>query len=44
MDLDLDYSWDHTLFTAMCDAETVAVRRQEVFQQDRGDLSILYHE
>ena len=37
MDLDLDYSWDHTLFTAMCDAETVALRRQEVFQQDRGD-------
>ena len=35
--LDLRYSWDATLFSAMCDAETLALRRVEVFQQDRGD-------
>jgi len=37
MSLDLDYSWDATLFAAMCDAETLALRRMEVFQQDRAD-------
>ena len=35
--LDLRYSWDATLFSAMCDAETLALRRVEVFQQDRAD-------
>ena len=35
--LDLRYSWDATLFAAMCDAETLALRRVEVFQQDRAD-------
>ena len=35
--LDLNYSWDATLFAAMCDGETLALRRMEVFQQDRHD-------
>ena len=35
--LDLRYAWDATLFGAMCDAETLALRRVEVYQQDHGD-------
>jgi hypothetical protein len=35
--LDLAYSWDATLFGAMCDSETLALRRMEVYQQDRRD-------
>ena len=35
--LDLRYSWDLTLFAAMCDAESLALRRMEVYQQDHGD-------
>ena len=35
--LDLRYSWDQTLFAAMCDAESLALRRMEVYQQDHGD-------
>ena len=40
-DLDLRYSWDATLFAAMCDGETLALRRVEGFQQDKTDCAMV---
>lgn len=36
-DLDLEYTWDLTVLSAIGDSETLAYRRNEVYQQDQGD-------